>query len=174
MNNHTPRTVLKVDATFIRNNNDSKVFVIYNINVPEHYLAQQQELAGVLNRIKDLLIQQFPPSSVVFQISASYILEHVDTGQTKTWTGSFFAKHNRAGLIADFLNFIPTTFVDTVLNNLQHVDAKLRWNGLDTKWKYKQLLSVIFNVQCTISDDADLFKDTPKRGTRLHKTFPVP
>ena len=167
MNNHASRNELKVDSTFLKLEQDS-VVVVYNINIPEHYLHDQAELIRVLERIQFVITRDFGILSVLYQISASYILKQSNTGQNKTWTGSFFARNNTPGLIADFQQFNPATFVRQSLNQLINIEPKLRWNGVDTKWNFDQLLSIIFNVQCKVSSRNPIV--TNKRH-REHRTF---
>jgi hypothetical protein len=174
MNNRAPRTVFKVDSVILQSNNENSRLVIYNINVPDYLLTQNETLLQTLTRVKDLLVRDFEDLPVVYQISASYILAHNVTGQIKTWTGSFFAKNNRAGLIADFQNFNSNSFVTTSIDNLQDIDTKLQWNGLDTKWEYQQLLSVIFNVQCTVPNTHQSWKEKFRSQNQIYQTFIVP
>jgi len=165
MNNHASRSVLKVDTTCLKVDQDFYL-IIYNINIPQFYLDDRGELTQVLNRIKQLLIQDFGTLNVLYQISASYILRHSESGETKTWTGSFFARNNTLGVIADFQQFNAATFVIQSLNQLVNVEQKLRANGFDTKWKFDQLLSVIFNVQCRKQTN-----NAVDRRHRDHRTF---
>ena len=174
MNNHAPRTVFKVDSVILPPNRDNARIVIYNINVPQYMLTPEQTLVLVLERIKSLLVRDFNSLSVVYQITASYILTHSETGQLKTWTGSFFAKNNRAGLVADFTNFNPISFIATSLDSLEDINLKLQWNGLDTKWEFQQLLSVIYNVQCIVSNSSVFWQNKSKSTNRIYQTFAVP
>ena len=50
MNNHAPRTVLKVDSTCFKLD-DSFSLLVYNINIPQLYLQDRGELTVVLERI---------------------------------------------------------------------------------------------------------------------------
>ena len=174
MNNQAPRTVFKVDSVILPPDRNNARIVIYNINVPQYMLTPEQTLLLVLERIKSLLVRDFYLLPVVYQITASYILTHSETGQLKTWTGSFFAKNNRAGLVADFTNFNPYSFIATSIDSLKDIDLKLQWNGLDTKWEFQQLLSVIYNVQCSISTSSTFFKGKSKSTNQIYQTFVVP
>lgn len=162
MNNHAPRTVLKVDSTSLTVNRDFCV-VIYNINIPQDYLTDRNELRNVLDRIQLLLVRDFANLSVLYQISASYILKHGNTGETRTWTGSFFARNNVLGVVAGFQQFRPDTFVTNSLTQLINVEQKLLANGFDTDWKFDELLSIIFNIQCKMPANTTT--------NRQHRTF---
>ena len=167
MNNHAPRTVLKVDSTCFKLD-DSFSLLVYNINIPQLYLQDRGELTVVLERIKNVLIQDFLNFSILYQISASYILKHSETDQSKTWTGSFFARNNTLGVIADFQQFDSTTFVQNSLLQLINIDDKLRSNGFNTKWKFNQLLSIIYNIQCKVPSRNAIVIN---RNHREHRTF---
>ena len=167
MNNHASRSVLKVDSTCLKISEEF-CLIIYNINIPQLYLDDRGELSNVLDRIKQLLMQDFATLSVLYQISASYILKHSESGETRTWTGSFFARNNTLGVVANFQQFNAQNFVIQSLNQLVNVEEKLRSNGLDTKWKFDQLLSIIYNVQCKVPSNSANF-----RRHRDHTTFPL-
>jgi len=87
MNNHAPRSVLKVDSTCIKLDETFNL-IIYNINIPAHYLQDRGELTEILERVRYVLIRDFSTFSITYQITASYILKHSENGQQKTWCGS--------------------------------------------------------------------------------------
>jgi hypothetical protein len=169
MNNHAPRTLLKVDSTCLKLYENFSL-IVYNINIPQFYLNDRGELSNVLDRIKERLQQDFENLTSLYQISASYILKHSESGEIRTWTGSFFARNNALGVIADFQEFNDATFVRQCLQQLSNVEEKLRANGFDTKWKFDTLLSVIFNIQCKVAPNHRLACNTRHRE---HKTFPL-
>ena len=167
MNNHASRSLLKVDSTSFELD-PKNCIIIYNINIPQLYTQDRGELTNVLERIKIVLLRDFGNLSIFYQICASYILKHSETGQTKTWTGSFYARDNKVGTIADFQQFEPTTFVRHSLDQLVDIDEKLRANGFNTKWKFSQLLSVIFNIECRVPASNPIIVN---RKHRQHQTF---
>ena len=169
MNNHASRTLLKVDATTL-NVDSNYAVIIYNINIPQNYLTDQQELSSVLTRIEQLLSRDFANLSVLYQISASYILKNSKSGETKTWTGSFFARNNVLGVIAQFQQFVAATFVRNSLSQLINIEQKLLANGLNTEWKFDQLLSIIYNIQSKVPQQHRLAQNGPNRN---HRTFPL-
>ena len=169
MNNHASRSLLKVDSTCIKAD-PKNCIIFYNINIPQLYTQDRGELTNVLERIKIVLQRDFGNLSIVYQISASYILKHTESGQTKTWTGSFYAKNHELGIIADFQQLDPTTFVRHSLDQLVNIDEKLRSNGFNTKWIFSQLLSVIFNIQCKVPSSHPIIVN---RRHRQHQTFPL-
>ena len=169
MNNHAPRSLLKVDSTCLKVDRDF-CLIVYNINIPQLYLNDRGELSDVLDRIKQRLIEDFGNLSSLYQISASYILKHSESGEIRTWTGSFFARNNVLGVIADFEQFSDATFVRQSLQQLTNAEEKLLANGFDTKWKFDTLLSVIFNIQCKVPSNHRLAYN---KRHREHRTFPL-
>jgi hypothetical protein len=167
MNNHAPRSILKVDSICFKVDQYNSL-IVYNINIPENYLQDRIELSDVLQRISNLIVQSFQNLSVLYQISASYILKHSVTGVTRTWTGSFFARNNELGVIADFQQFTERTFVTNSLLQLTNVKRKLQTNGLDTNWTVDRVLSVIFNIQCKVLSTHPL---AGNKRHRQHTTF---
>ena len=174
MNGRAPRSAFKVDSTILQPYADRSRLVIYNINLPQHLLTSQDTLVPALERIKNLIEKDFEHLPVVYQVTASYILTHIETGQSKIWTGSFFAKNNSAALLSNFQNFYANTFVATSLVDLENINIKLRWNGIDTKWEFEQLLSVIFNVQCTVPSTFGWLRRNVQTTNQVYKTFAVP
>ena len=174
MNGRAPRSAFKVDSTILQPYADRSRLVIYNINLPQHLLTSQDTLVPALERIKNLIEKDFEHLPVVYQVTASYILTRIDTGQSKIWTGSFFAKNNSAALLSNFQNFHADTFVATSLVDLENIENKLRWNGVDTKWEFEQLLSVIFNVQCKVPNTFDWLRRKVQTTNQVYKTFAVP
>ncbi len=169
MNNHAPRSVLKVDSTCIKLDETFNL-IIYNINIPAHYLQDRGELTEILERVRYVLIRDFSTFSITYQITASYILKHSENGQQKTWCGSFFARNNVFGVIAGFQQFLPNFFVGNSLQQLVNIDLKLSQNEFNTKWKFDELLSVIFNIQCKLPRNQPPFAN---RRHREHVTFPL-
>ena len=169
MNNHAPRSLLKVDSTCLKVDGDF-CLIVYNINIPQLYLNDRGELSIVLDRIKERIVQDFGNLSSLYQISASYILKHSESGEIRTWTGSFFARDNALGVIADFQEFYELTFVRQSLQQLVNVEEKLLANGFDTKWKFDTLLSIIFNIQCKVPSNHRLAFN---KKHREHTTFPL-
>ena len=100
MHGHAGRHELKVDCTSItikksENQVKQQLLVFYNINIPEAIVNNNIERRTVFERVKNLLINDFRGSNVVYQICASYYLKHIDTNEKIVWSGSFFAKNNK-------------------------------------------------------------------------------
>lgn len=174
MNNHAGRNVLKVDtiSTPLRNN---QFLILYNVNVPYAYLQQDDVTRGVLERIKNLLVQDFEHYPVVYQITASYILTHSITAQSRVWTGSFSVRDNVPAQLSGFDDFDPNTFVDDSLDHLEDFEARLvRAPELSSNWVMTSVISIIFNIQAVVDSQSGILRYFPRDGRRAHRTFPLP
>jgi hypothetical protein len=176
MNNHAPRGILKIDATSIqtRLNNQNAFVIIYNINVPQHIVNQPNEFLTTLQDIKNLVAGDFGGGHVLFQITASYLLEHTETGQLRTWTGSFFVKNNSLAQVSSFIVFNANNFVRTSSLEIASLTQKLTLQNGNTKWKFNRLLSVIFNIQSTVDPTNRLLTTRNLKNPRRHRTFQFP
>ncbi len=83
----SPWDTLKVTALNIRHSEyKSERLVLYNVNVPVHLISNE----NVYNVIRDTIVHDFNNhSGIYFQLSAVYTLVNRDTGDLRTWTGSF-------------------------------------------------------------------------------------
>ena len=169
MDHHAPRSLLKVDATCLKIR-PLKYLIIYNFNIPETVVYNQDELIVTLQRIGKLITEDFIHKRVLYQIIASYILKHQVTGETRTWTRSFFVKNNSLAQVSDFLVFDNNTFVRTSLIEIGDIENKLNLDN-DTKWRFDRLLSVIFNTQCAVFIGEDVLQRRFLNQARQHKTF---
>jgi len=177
MNRHLPRSVLKVDSTcdFLRGEK-KEVLIIYNINIPIYIVNHREELQNVLERIKNLLYNEFYENTVTFQITASYLLKHTETGQIRAWTGSFFVKNNTLAKLSPFLLFEKDSFIRKSLIEIQDINNKLKLQNVDTKWRFERLESIIFNVQCKVNTNHHIIKYRQLCNglKRSHKVFSIP
>ena len=177
MNNHAPRSILKVDATSINTRQNgllNAILMIYNINIPEQTVQNRNMLLTSLQQVADLISNDFQFKRVVYQITASYLLEHIETGQTRTWTGSFFVKNNTLAQVSDFTVFDRNNFVRTSTNDINNIENKLLLRNVNTKWRFNRLLSVIFNVQCAVDSREPILNTRELKEPRKHKTFSFP
>jgi hypothetical protein len=155
MNQQATREQLKVDSIAIQQREEGhgiSYLVIYNINIPAAIIYNDQERRNVLERARRLLMNDFGNLDIRYQVTASYYLRNSITGAQQTWTGSFFARHNSLAQLSGFRAFDNDSFVQTTFQATQgqDVEANLRWNTLDTAWKFEALLSIIINVQCSV------------------------
>ncbi len=180
MNVHAGRHVLKVDCTSItieqsENQDEEQLMIFYNVNIPETIVNNNIERRTVFERVKNLLINDFRGSNVVYQICASYYLKHIDTDEKIVWSGSFFAKNNNPSRLLNFQVFDSAQFVDICFIDTENVDEKLRNNNFDTKWQYDRLISVIVNIQAQVLGNHYVVRKRNLRlNARRHITFPLP
>ena len=175
MNNHAGRNILKVDAistTLTRNN---KFLILYNVNVPYEYLEQEDVTRGVLERIKDLLVRDFEHYPVAYQITASYVVVHSTTQESRVWTDSFRAKDNAPAQLSGFKESEPVNFVNESLDHLEDFEARLvRRPDFSSKWVLVSVISVIFNVQSIVDQNSRTIHNFLRDGRRAQRTFPLP
>jgi len=151
---------LKVDAMSIQMENFNYL-ILYNINVPANLLNDQVQKRASFERVAELLTTDFESKDVEYQITASYILKHKETGAERFWSGSFFAKEDSPAVLLDFQKFDRRNFVDIALAATQNVNDKLRWRGRETVWAFSQLESLIFNAESKVRANSKIFD---KRG----------
>jgi hypothetical protein len=146
--------VLKVDAAFFetRNalDNRRKKIVLYNVNIPARFVENLNEFTTVLDRVSDLIENDFPNDIVQFQVTAAYWLKHNQTGELKKWCGSFSVQNNMPARLSNFEEFNPVSFVQFVLTSANNLEAKLTWNRQDTNFEFYKLISIILNIQSRV------------------------
>ena len=177
MNNHASRNILKVDAVSapIADSTRNNFLVIYNVNVPVRFLEEEGVTRQVLERIKDLLMNDFTNYTVVYQITASYTLLHSLTGELRVWTGSFSVRDNAPAQLSGFEQFDQNTFVDDSLGYLEDAEQKLtRAPEFSSNWVLDSIIAVIFNVQCIVDQHNRILNLFPRDGRRAHRTFALP
>jgi len=160
MNRLLSRGDLKVDAMSMQMEN-SAYLILYNVNVPANLLEDQVQKRASFERVAELLASDFERNDVQYQITASYILKHKETGAERFWSGSFFAKEDSPAVLLDFQRFNRLNFVDTALAATQNVNDKLAWRGRETVWAFSQLESLIFNAESKVRANCSIFE---KRG----------
>ena len=171
---------LKVDcAAFPSAKRNGRQFyvVFYNVNIPIFILNDPAERRNALERTRALFLEDFGvEEAVYFQVSASYILKHQDTGDERDWRGSFQTKLNNPSLLSEFQQFRSATFVDTVNPIIDNAENKLFQNGRDSKWTFERLQSIIISAQCLVFDtNAILLKrNLVRKRKRLRVTFDLP
>ena len=120
-------------------------------------------------------MRDFPQHEPVYQITASYNLINIISGEFRVWTGSFSVRDNTPAQITGFLTFDPNTFVDDSLENLEDFEEKLvRAPELSSNWALNSINSVIFNVQCVVDTESHVVGQFPRNGRRTHRTFALP
>lgn len=166
---------LKVDVAaldldrFSRPSRQKKKLLIFNFNIPVEVV--QNDFQNALERVRDFLSRQFAgrQDQVSFQITASYYLIHSETGEIRTWTGSFKSDLN-TGIVADFEKFNENNFVRFVINSCQNIEERLTWTNRDTKWTFDGLRSIIINSQIDVQENDEIFRDLNLQRN-VRKTF---
>jgi hypothetical protein len=171
----SPWDTFKVTALSIRHSrNKTERLVSYNVNVPVHLISNE----NVYNVIRDTIVRDFDNNSgIYFQLSAIYTLVNRDTGNLRTWTGSFNPRNPQPSQLSTHRRFEPDTFIDFARANssIEAVLQKLTANyATDGKtWSLQDLKSIIFSFQCKLRASHWLFQHRPQlqhvRASRTHK-----
>jgi hypothetical protein len=177
MNNHAGRDELKVDAVSLPLDDPQKYYfiIIYNVNIPMEIIASLEQTVPVLERVRDLLVRDFPSSEVGYQITASYNLVHTVTGARRVWTGSFSVRYNAPAQVSGFEEFDSETFVATSIDLIADVEHSLnRPDAVASNWKVESIISIIFNCQSKVDKFSPVLRSFPRHGERAYRTFPLP
>ncbi len=175
------RQVLKVDATAVTIEDSRNYLILYNCNVPEQIIYDNNASMDAFSRIGLLLENDFGRLPVYFQITGAYYLKHKVTDQEYLWTGSFHPKINAPAQLTEFYRFIgANNFAQFAFNSTRQPEESFTWVGRDTQWTFDRLEAIIINSQCEVNSQNDIFQ---KRGLMQHryggrrrnqKTFPLP
>jgi len=140
---------LKVDQTALPLNHN--FILITNFNIPAHLLHRLEE-ENIVRRIRAFIIQDYTGiPDVLYQVAATYTLRDVETGATRQWTGSFLPNGNYQSALSRFETFGPR-FYNTVitLSNPAVASRRLTFVGIDTRWQFHRLTSIVINVQAIV------------------------
>jgi len=176
------RQHLKVDVTAVSLDGSPNYLILYNCNVPERIIYDNNLSRDAFDRIGRLIQEDFPPPlPVYFQITGAYYLKHQVTGDEYLWTGSFHGKYSSAAQLTPFYQFIGAdNFSQFAFNMTRQPEVSFTWVGRDTAWTFDRLEAIIVNVQCEVSNRNDIFEKRHLmqlrhgRRRRNHKTFHVP
>ena len=174
--------VLKVDQTAIPTDN-SNYILISNINIPQNYL---DNLQPILERVRQFIQNEYYiGASIEYQFTATYTLRHTETGELRHWVGSFFPSGNNRASLSNFRQF-GFDFIPHALNCLQrqNIINNLQWQGLNSKWVFDRLESIIVNVQAIVPIHYHVLRHrqllgganaaAQRRHRRNHVTFHLP
>ena len=159
----------KCDATFIKSDvtkNYNRGILLVNFNVPENFWLGPDEAKVIANITKvaraiytflvdTISIEIFPKGEerAFFSVSSTYTLEHVTTGESRLWTGTFNPRFS-----GDVDSFVPITtraaFVRYLIDNCttesltkKAGDLVANLSDSDTDWTLGEIKSVIVSVQ---------------------------
>lgn len=165
--------------------NERGYVFVSNINVPERLVQSPVARLVVARRIRTFVCLDYAQTPLAqFQITASFELQHTETGAIRQWTGSFNPSGNRLTSIHEFEPFDPPeaferTFVrasdpDRVANVL-----RTRPTGVDSDWVFYRLISVIVSVQAIVGRThhaiySRQLLDVRSGRRRAIRSFPLP
>jgi hypothetical protein len=158
--------VFKVTALSIRHSEYKKEsLVLYNINLPVHLIPNE----NVYNVIRDTIVHDFDNNSGInFQLSAVYTLVNRNTGDLRTWTGSFNPRNCQPSQLSTHQCFEADTFINFARANtsvevaLQKLTANSATAGNTSVWSLQDLKAIIFIFQCKLRASHRLFQHRPQ------------
>ena len=133
-----------------------------------------------LERAQRLLSADLAPSRMQYQLTGTYILRNINTGETVSFTGSFFAKANSPAIIQGFRPYNEATFVRNSFDALENAEEQLRsWRGQDTRFVFDRLVSVIVTVNALVTQNHPVLEkrqllSNHGRYSRRRRTFKLP
>ena len=147
----------KLDGAAISDQADPQQrILVFNFNVP----IERAQSPAAFERIRQQIATDFPDESrenvvvpLYYQISATYVLVHRNTGEERFWLGSYNPRARDLSTVTVFRPYVPETFVQhavtscsqqSILNRLEDRTA-----GTESVWTISRLLSVIVSVQAT-------------------------
>jgi hypothetical protein len=82
--------------------------VLYNVNIPRRLWQDEPSII----RVRDIVARDFGNvSGIYFQLSATYTLVNRETGEIRTWSGSFNPRNRDISKLTSHLSYEPHTFV---------------------------------------------------------------
>ena len=158
--------IFKVNAISVRHSATSNErLVSYNINLPVPLIPNE----NVYSVIRDLIVHDFDNSpGIYFQISAVYTLVNRDTGDLRTWTGSFNPRNRQPSQLSTHRRFEADTFINFARANssvevaLQKLTANFATAGNTSVWSLQDLKAIIFSFQCKLRASHRLFLHRPQ------------
>jgi hypothetical protein len=162
----SPWDAFKVTAASIRHSrNKTERLVLYNVNVPVHLISND----NVYNVIRDTIVRDFRNDpGIYFQLSAVYTLVNRDTGDLRTWTGSFNPRNRQPSQLSTHRRFEADTFIEFARANssievvLQKLTANYATAGQTSVWSLQDLKAIIFSFQCKVRASHRLFLHRPQ------------
>ena len=162
--------IFKVNAISVRHpeTTNNERLVSYNINLPVPIIPNE----NVYSVIRDTIVHDFDNSpSIYFQISAVYTLVNRETGDLRTWTGSFNPRNRQVSQLSAHRLFEADSFVNFARANcsVEVAVQKLTANsdarttaGKTSVWSLQDLKAIIFTFQCRLYLTHRLFTIRPQ------------
>lgn len=134
--------------------------VIYNVNVPKFMLTDRY----TFERVKDLMLTDFGSdiengADIYFDVSATVLLRHRNTGQQKFFLGSFNPRGRTKNQVSSFRTFEPASFPDFALYTCHpnYVQRAMLIAGEESVWEFEKLFSVILSFQTKLPFNSNFF-----------------
>ena len=121
--------------------------MLSNITIP----FDKFRLPNLATRVSNFIDSEYERSGPLkFEISASYVLVHKISRQTRTWTGSFSPKRDFA--ITPLLPFSRDTLVHQLnpFLNIDHLATVLTRRGLDSNWIFHSVTALIVHATAIV------------------------
>jgi len=162
--------IFKVNAISVRHpeTTNNERLVSYNINLPVPLIPNE----NVYSVIRDTIVHDFDNSpGIYFQISAVYTLVNRDTGDLRTWTGSFNPRNRQVSQLSahrrfeadSFINFARANCsVEVAVQKLTANSAARTTAGKTSVWSLQDLKAIIFTFQCRLYPTHRLFTIRPE------------
>jgi len=153
----------KLDGLIIKDQPDSFYFMV-NVNVPARFFDDERLLSEKYRVIENCMTDEFKreieADSLQYSITANYNIVHAITNENRLWEGSFQNRNNADHFIKENVTFTPNSFVGDALEytKLDTVVQKLSWTGLNSKWKFSRLNSIIFVFSARCLNKTHLFR----------------
>jgi hypothetical protein len=168
---------LKVDQTVLVSDNAG--ILVSNINIPE---SEFVNLDAVIERTRAFIIQTYTNlNATQYQVCATYELKHIETGDTRQWTGSFNPRGNQYNTLCQFQQF-TLQYNNRVKQACSEANVyrRLRFYHVPTNWVFHKLTSFIISVQSPVSlvNPAIILQygggGGRQRRSRIHRSFYLP
>jgi hypothetical protein len=149
-----PLDQFKVDIASLEDGHAARI-ILYNVNLPRRLWQDESSL----NRIRDLAVRDFRNvAGIYYQLSATYTLVNRETGEIRTWSGSFNPRNRVISELTSHLSFEPDSFVPFVLGHSSpewvfdklNVAAGQLTAGETSVWVLDDIKSIVISFQARL------------------------
>ena len=145
----------KFDVLISDGSSHSFLFLV-NFNLPAVHLTDgslEQRLGVIQRCLESEFGWEIASGALQYCVTATYNLQHAETGETRLWTGTFQPIARRKTYLRTFAVYRPDDFVQEAAAAVAqtHTTNALTWIGENTKWTFDGLESVIFCFQARCS-----------------------
>ena len=142
-----------MDITQVQAEDTVTFLALLNFNVP----ADRPDFYTCLLNIISFLDRHFgrPQPQFSYQVTASYYLEKLGTGEERVWTGSFLAGNEQNCSLSGpgFLVYERNSFLAVAQQSVEpnNVHNCLAWRDSTTEWQFSRISSFIFCFQTRLN-----------------------